>query len=461
MQNANNNWANTNTQIGNANTNWDNTNTQMQNANNNWAETNRQYARTNDIAEKMLDPKHMFTLAAATSAGAVFGATLANLVIDGVVAGAKAIWNLITDAKNKAERWEKFKKAREGWEKMNESVKKLEKLLDNFLMSQELMQKIQDSIKPEEKHLLSREKLISHLSVAHRRTKKRKAQLEKIFDTTTDMACEEKIAKKLDEVEKLMANSSNLKKFLQQQQFEIYNNKMFCNQLQKIMGKIGEAEAALQTYRINILNAREEWEDHNEDRIEEMADAIERINDEDTAEDFMERRVENAEKLFETLKDGIEEHEDNWIDECKTKHPDWNRRFGGHNGSNANFARMRNRRKIRKACEATYKSKFGQRNALRISEAKRAMEKKIAIAKKDFEKTRNMPLEIDTSVEDSRLIAYYKWFSDLEEQQYCYTHRSEEKCKRAGRVKFMGPFYVMDRAKARLQNICGMTEYDY
>jgi hypothetical protein len=467
--NANNNWADTNTQLGNANQNlananqnWADTNTQIGNANQNWAETNRQYARTNDIAEKMLDPKHMFTLAAATSAGAVFGATLANLVIDGVVAGAKAIWNLITDAKNKAERWEKFKKAREGWEKMNESVKKLEKLLDNFLMSQELMQQIQNSIKDDEKHKLSRENLISHLSLSHRRMKKRKKQLENIFDNITDIACEEKVAKKLDEVDKLLNNSSTLKKFLEQQQFEIYNDKMFCNQLQKIMGKIGEAEAALQTYRINILNAREEWEDHNEDRIEEMADAIERINDEDTAEDFMERRVENAEKLFEALKDGIEEHEDNWVDKCKTSHPDWNKRFGGHFGnSNDNFARMRNKRKIRKACEAKYKSQFGQRNSLRIAEAKRAMEKKKVIAKRDFEKTRNMPLEIDTSVEDARLVAYYKWFSDLEEQQYCYTHRSEEKCKRAGRVKFMGPFYVMDRAKARLKNVCGRDEFDY
>ncbi len=461
MGNANQNWANTNTQIGNANQNWADTNTQIGNANQNWAETNRQYARTNDIAEKMLDPKHMFTLAAATSAGAVFGATLANLVIDGVVAGAKAIWNLITDAKNKAERWEKFKKAREGWEKMNTSVKKLEKLLDNFLMSQELMQQIQDSIRPEDKHKLSRENLITHLSIANRRMKKRKTQLQNIFDTTTDMACEEKIATKLDEVDKLISNSDTLKKFLSQQQFEIYNDKMFCNQLQSIMGKIGEAEAALQTYRINILNAREEWEDHNEDRIEEMADAIERINDEDTAEDFMERRVENAEKLFETLKDGIEEHEDKWVDDCKTKHPDWNKRFGSHHGSQDNFARMRNKRKIKKECEVKYNSQFGQRNSMRIAEAKKAMEKKIEIAKKDFQRTRNMPLEIDTSVEDGRLVAYYKWFSDLEEQQYCYTHRSEDKCKRAGRVKFMGPFYVLDRAKARLQNICGRSEYDY
>ena len=191
--NANQNWANTNTQIGNANQNWANTNTQIGNANQNWAETNRQYARTNDIAEKMLDPKHMFTLAAATSAGAVFGATLANLVIDGVVTGAKAIWNLITDAKNKAERWEKFKKAREGWEKMNESVKKLEKLLDNFLMSQELMQQIKNSITDDEKHKLSRENLISHLSISNRRMNKRKRQLEDIFDNTTNMAVKKKL----------------------------------------------------------------------------------------------------------------------------------------------------------------------------------------------------------------------------------------------------------------------------
>ncbi|MCO4792210.1 MAG: hypothetical protein KC493_00755 [Bacteriovoracaceae bacterium] len=466
--NANQNWNNTNTQIGNANTNWNNSNqnwansnTQMANANQNWAETNRQYARTNDIAEKMLDPKHMFTLAAATSAGAVFGATLANLVIDGVVAGAKAIWNLITDAKNKAERWEKFKKARKGWEKMNQAVRKLESLLDNFLMSQELMQKIQESIRPEDKHKLSRESLISHLSISHRRLKKRKTLLEDIFDSTTDMRCEEIVAKKLDEVEKLMTNASNLKKFLNLQQFEVYNDKMFCDKLQGIMGKLGEAEAALQSYRINILNAREEWEEHNEDRIEDMADAIERINDEDTAEDFMDQRIENAEELFETLEDGLEDHEDNWVDNCKTSHPDWNKRFNSHRNGSNNFARSRNRRKIRKACEVKYKAEFGQRNAKRLSDAKIAMNKKITLAKRDFQRSRNTPIEIDTSVEDGRLLSYYKWFSDIEEQQHCYTHREKDKCKRAGKVKFMGPFYVLDRAKARLQNICGHDQYTY
>lgn len=382
-------------------------------------------------------------------------------MIDGVVAGAKAIWNLISDAKGKKERWEKFVEARKGWEEMSENARKLEKLLDNFLKSQELMGKIQESIDPKEKYKLSREHLVSHLSISTRRLKKRKSQLQKIFDETNDMQCEEVVAVKMDKVDKLMASGVGLKKILEQQQFAVYNDKMFCNELQKIMGKLGEAEAALQTFRINILNARSEWEDHNEGRIEQMADAIERINDEDTAEDFMEKRVDNAEKLYDAVKDGIKHQRNNWLDNCKTSHLDWKKsgsRIGRHSNS---FQKSRVRRKIKKECEHKYSVEFDGRSRQRLADAKASMQKKITAAKRDFERSRNSPLEIDTSVEDQRLLAYYKWFSDIEQQQYCYTHREEEKCKRAGRVKFMGPFYVLDRAKVKLQNICRHDQYVY
>lgn len=461
LENSNQNWTETNNQLQQFNNNYAETNNQMQQSNNNWAETNRQYARTNDIAEQMLDPKHMFTLAAATSAGAVFGATLANLVIDGVVAGVKGIWELITDSKGKAERWEKFKKARKEWEKMHENVRKLEKLLDKFLTSQDLMKEIQDSIDPEEKHKLSREKLVSHLSVANRRMKKRKKQLEVIFDETTDMKCEELTAQKLDEVEKIINSSGNLMKFLKKQQFDVYNDKMFCNELQKIMGKLGEAEAALQVYRINILNAREEWEDHNEERIEEMSEAVERINNIGNAEDFMEKRIANAEELYDVVKEGIEEHEDKWKTNCHKSHPKWSWASRNHHNDHDRWERMRKKKEIKQKCRDRYAAQFAARNAQRKQDGKLAMEKKIELAKKDFEVTKNRPLEIDTSVEDQRLVAYYKFFSDIEEQQYCYTHREEPKCKQAGRVKFMGPFYVLDRAKVKLKNVCGTDEYSY
>ena len=68
-----------------------------------------------------------------------------------------------------------------------------------------------------------------------------------------------------------------------------------------ITGKLIEAEAKLQEYRIHILNGRAQWEDYNQERNEDLIDAIRRINDSDTQENFFEKRVDNAEDLFEEV----------------------------------------------------------------------------------------------------------------------------------------------------------------
>ena len=473
IEGANNNWSETNNQIDGANNNWADTNRQLEGFNDNlagfrdeagktremvdknWSETNRQFSRANDLAAKMADPKHMFTLAAATSAGAVFGATLANLAIDGVVAGAKWVYDLITDASGKKERWEKFRKARKGWEKTLDNARKLEKLLDQFLTSQELMNKIRGSLSEKDQAKLSREGLVRHLSLNIRRGKKKKKTLESEFEQTVSPACEEHLANKLDNLDAVLTTAEGLKTYLDNERFKVYNDKLFCSQLHNIMNKLGEAEASLQTYRLNILNARTEWAEKNEERNEEIADTIKRLNDVDNHKDFHDQRVENAEDMYKSLKKAVKVRRKSWILECKTSHPDWRKHFWDDDD------KERHRWAIEETCEKSYDSQYSARDERNLQRAKAAEKKKIELAARDLKRSKIRPIELNEQAEDARLISYYKWFGDLEEQQYCYTHPEDKKCKDQSQVKFMGPFYVKDRARVKLKEVCGMDSYNY
>lgn len=468
LEGANKNWGDSNKQAEGANKNWSDSNKQISdfNANvdkmnstvdKNWNETNRQYARTNDLAEKMLDPKHMFTLAAATSAGAVFGATLANLVIDGVTAGAKFVWDLITDTSGKKDRWEKFTEARKKWDETLTNAQKLEKLLDQFLMNHELMKKVKDALTPEEKAALTRENLISHLSIRNRKLGKTKKQIEKLYEETEIPACETYYAKQLDKIESMSSFGTDLKGYLEKQTFNTYDDSMFCDQLSAIFNKLGEAEAAIQSYRLNILNSRAEWEDRNEENIEKTADTVNRLAKPGTHKDFMKKRIDNAKDFYEELEDAVKVKRKAWVDTCAKRNPKYETNHFHNDDNNYNWRNS----KIEKECEKSYKENFDTSDKERLERAKASRDLKIEQAKRDFEISLSRPVEINPEAEDQRLVAYYKWFRDLEDQQYCYVNKDEKKCKDSATAKFMGPFYVKDRAKVKLKELCGQDPAEY
>ena len=467
INSANQNWNNTNNQINNANQNWSNTNKivdknwaetnkQLEAANQNWAdtnkivdknwqETNRQMERANNLAERMADPKNAFTLAAATSAGMVFGATLANLAIDGVVMGAKLVWDLLTDTSGKKERWDKFKEARQNWEKTAETAKNLEKILDQFLTTQELLGNIQNSIVPDEQDKLSRENLITHLSQRTRKLEKIKKDLEAEYAIATDEKCEMLISNKIDEADKMINSSKTIKEYLNKQNYKVYNNQVFCDDLKGIMGKLGEAESALQTYRLNILNARDQWEKENAKDRSKMDDTTERVNDRSVQEKTRDERIRNADKDYKRVLEGLTEEKERFVTDCKKSYSVFQNMSG----------------KARNECELKYSDKFNKRDEEMKAEALRAKDRKIENARRDFEDSSKRFIHFSQDIEDSKLQSYYKWFADLEKQQYCFTHREEQECKDLGAVKFMGPFYVKNRAKVKLKEICGVDEFSY
>ncbi len=101
--------------------------------------------RALDITEKAMQPKNIFAAAFAGAAGAALGVTAANLAVQGVKIGIKAISDWIS-GDHKKQKYEdmllQFRAARESWEKLNDSSKQIEDSIDLFIRSGPLLRKL-------------------------------------------------------------------------------------------------------------------------------------------------------------------------------------------------------------------------------------------------------------------------------------------------------------------------------
>ncbi len=516
---ANQNWADTNTQIGTANQNWGDTNTQIDVANQNWQESNKQVeelgkkidqgiqdanqnwdetnqiidknwnnsnkelARANDLAAKALDPKHMFTLAAATSAGAVLGATLAQTAIDLMVMGAGAIYEAITGAKADAQRWAKFKEARGAWEKNLETATQLEKLLDNFLLSHEMMKNLKNSLTDEQKSKLSREEMVKVLSINTRILKKKLKKKEENFFETESPQCEAQIALEMEDLEAQIKKQMGLKEILDNSYFNIYDDEYFCEELPRIFGKLAEAEAMLAQYRLDILSARSQWAEFENERLEEMAKQMERLNKGNEDKEFTNNLIDNAEDAHKLYVDLLDDSKDTWVNECKkiadqVTGKKYEQRFKicseKYNNPELNAICAKTlvidryqhdksfheiNQEKRDACKRAYESSYlGRTYDLNKANSKSAMQRKIAGYEQNRGRNRSNYL-MNLDVENQRLSSFQRFFDDIYEQQYCFENPNDQECQEKSKVKFMGPFYVKDRAKVKLKEICGLDDF--
>jgi hypothetical protein len=89
--------------------------------------------RALDILDKALSPENAALMGAAGAAGAVLGGFAMNAMIDGVIAGGKALITLLSGEKVKEERLSAFLSAREYWEKTSPLVVGAERQLDIML----------------------------------------------------------------------------------------------------------------------------------------------------------------------------------------------------------------------------------------------------------------------------------------------------------------------------------------
>jgi len=417
-----------------------------------------EYSRSNDLAEKFAASDTLLTFAAATSASAVLGANLMNLAIDGVVSGVRWAKELITDAKGERERWQKFTQAREAWEKSLAVSRKLEKMLDDFLTSQSIMQQIQKTLDPEERQKLSREQLIAHLSFQLRRAKKSQNKFEKLFtDAEENSTCERYYNRELVALEKFINENKAVHAFLQKRSFKVYNNDLFCNYMQKIVLKLGEAEASIQDHRWNLLNAKEQWVEKNDKNHEKNLKIVQRQNKKSVKEKYRDKRIDHAKTVYRRTVENLKARKERFIANCIAEYQENNNSFfleedDIFDGDDAPGT---------VPCLASYPAAQQAELEGKLQVELQARDEKIAAAKHDYRQSLGRHLEHDNSVENLKQAAYYKWFSDLEEQQYCATHREDKGCLHAAESKFMGAFYQLGEAQVKLKNICGRGVFEY
>jgi hypothetical protein len=95
-----------------------------------------QYSRTNDVLEKLVDPKHMFLVSAATASGAIIGATVTRELIELISGGVREVYLRISGIHHREEvrkNSELFQKARQAYEKVRENQDALENSFDGVL----------------------------------------------------------------------------------------------------------------------------------------------------------------------------------------------------------------------------------------------------------------------------------------------------------------------------------------
>jgi hypothetical protein len=221
------------------------------------------------LMKQAMDPKHMAILAFATAAGATLGTVATNLVISGVQHGLAFLWELITQKKAKAMRWEDFVKAREKWEEVNSYSLQLEKSVDLFLRSfdqldkykgMDLLQALRGDIGKlqfwqEEYHALSRDRD----SYSQRCRLNYSLSSQRIMQNISSM---QEVIKAAED------NGVNA----------VVDETFFCDQLATIKRKIVESENMINNLRLKILNGQREYADHFKSLIKQEKKMTKRIN---------------------------------------------------------------------------------------------------------------------------------------------------------------------------------------
>lgn len=114
------------------------------------------------------------------------------------------------------------------------------------------------------------------------------------------------------------------------------------------------------------------------------------------------------------------------------------------------------KRKIcRDAHDGSYLGKRFERNEFRSKDMR---DKKI----KGYEQNRGQNRRnylMNLEVENQRLTSFQRFFDEIYEQQLCFENPENPECQEKAKIKFMGPFYVKDRAKVKLKEICGLDDF--
>lgn len=338
----NGNWSNTNTQLGGFNANWSNTNTQIGVFNNNFQQTNQNLDQLNQtlqntnqivdknaqkaleesqawramtekesaewrammkeqsdrglvVAEKMADPNHLFKMATYSAAGAVLGATVANLAISGVQMAVGFLYK---------------------WATGQLKDEKMEKLLQEFNMA---MKVYDDSSKIAKGLEASIDTVLSNMALHKKFSLENSEVLGNIqkFILTTEFEIED--AKKNRCIEDLvtlnqkMVEFKSLAKILDMADPQ----KQMCLDLKEMFRKIAEIEGVLQNARPNLLKAEEALNYQKAKAQNDGAETLDDIQKGKVAKNVRETQDKQRKKLYEKNLEDTEKLAVDIEDDCK------------------------------------------------------------------------------------------------------------------------------------------------
>ncbi|EQC49909.1 hypothetical protein M899_2624 [Bacteriovorax sp. BSW11_IV] len=419
---ADKNWTETNTVV---DKNWTDTNKMVDK---NWSDTNKQLSRANSVAEKLSDPKHMFLLSGATAAGAVFGASLANLAIDGMQAGVTWIIDQITDRKGKAERWQLFSEARGNWEKTIKNAVDLERAMDQFLGYYDIFKELKSKFPNEQ---ISMETILRHFSKETLLTEKKKKKYEDAFSLVENKRCEDYYADKILEQDAVLDSLKDVSNILSNHNknspnMNIFDERFFCTQMGEMMRNLLDAENALQDYRIYMIDGKAEYADKMLEQQERLVDKADRYNSK--RDSIKERERDIASDSYELAKDEI--HALAKAD-CK--------REGKGLFSTGECVD----RKLASGNYATRLKRLEAHNKRAKSDIDR-----------NYEDSDVSRLSVNEAALNDRMSSYKDWFKELEEQQFCFQNPEDSACKEISKFRYNGVFYVKDKAMNAMSDIC-------
>ncbi len=210
-----------------------------------------EYSRTNDVLEKLTDPRHTFVLAAATAAGGVIGAAVSKLVLQGLTQGAKQLFRLVSGEHRRekiARQIQIFNEARESYEKLSQSSKDLEVSFGSISHAIELSQKlgldhknaskIQSQIGPEIEQIHVRYQLAGD-------------QLRAGIIAGDDA--------KIEVAKQTAAELARIETFLKTIQTRLGELGTFCSNVDTSFSRVRELEGLLQQTRIALIASELEW----------------------------------------------------------------------------------------------------------------------------------------------------------------------------------------------------------
>jgi hypothetical protein len=261
---------------------------------------NANWAKTNEIAEKMADPNHLFKLAAFTAAGAVIGSTVANLAISGV---SNAIGFLVKWATGELktmkqeEILKEFNEAMKVYGDSSQIAKKLEISIDGVLNSMALHDKFK----------LDNSDIMTHIQ---------KVIIETQFDI--DDATKNRCVEDLIGFNQNMVEYQSLAKILSMANPQ----KKMCTDLAEMFRKLAEIEGVLQNARPNLLKAEEALNWQKARSQNKGAKTLAKIREGDLAREVRKTQEKQRRKLYkQNLKD-TRELAETLQDDCRDSFKD-------------------------------------------------------------------------------------------------------------------------------------------